>query len=98
MNRSGPPLISPWEKGHRSVTSILPGSASERLRRARTLDDPVSRNRPGRGSRSTGTLIARMTVNEIRYHDHPRILPYEQQQRSPGWAVHGHLDGPYVVI
>ena len=39
-----------------------------------------------------------MTVNEIRYRGHPRILPYEQQQRSPGRTVHGHLDGPHVVI
>ncbi len=41
------------------MTSMRPGRASGRVRSASTRDDPVSRNRPGVGSRSTATLIGR---------------------------------------
>lgn len=58
-NRSGSPVISPWEKGRSSNTSMRPGSASGRVRNAKTRDEPVRRNRPGVGSRSTLTLMGR---------------------------------------
>ena len=57
-NPSGRPSISPCDSGQSSMVSIRPGSASGTLRRPNSRADPVSRNRPGRGSRSTTSLIA----------------------------------------
>jgi hypothetical protein len=45
--------ISPWENGQSSTISIRPGSASGSCRNARIWAEPVSRNRPVRGSVST---------------------------------------------
>jgi hypothetical protein len=49
---------SPWESGQSSTVSIRPGNASSNARRPRTRAEPVSRNRRGRGSASTLSLIA----------------------------------------
>lgn len=58
-NPSGAPSISPCDSGHSSMVSDRPGSASGRLRSPRRrAAEPVSRNRPARGSRSTRFLIA----------------------------------------
>jgi hypothetical protein len=78
MKRSGSPLISPCENGHNSMTSMRPGSASGRVRSARIRDEPVSRKRPGVGSKSTATLIGR---------SNSRASSISSMTMSPSWST-----------
>ena len=57
------------------MTSIRPGRASGSVRNASTRDEPVSRNRPGVGSRSTVILIGRRSSGRVgSVDDHqPRV-------------------------
>ena len=51
------PHLASANRGHSSIVSARPGSASGRSRMSSNLADPVNRKRPGRGSRSTSRLI-----------------------------------------
>lgn len=52
------PASSSWLNGHRVIRSIRPVKVSATPRLALSCEEPVSRNRPGRWSRSTLALIA----------------------------------------
>jgi len=52
------PAISPWDNGNSSIVSDRPGNASGTELSPSSRAEPVNKNRPGRGSRSTVFLMA----------------------------------------
>ncbi len=55
-NSEGRPASSSWPSGSKRRIAIRPASESESCGRSSRFDDPVSRNRPGRRSRSIDAL------------------------------------------